>query len=85
MSAITAEMEMELESELAHEAHEHEFEAHEHEAESHEHELEAHEHEAEAHEHEQESEMEQEAFFNHLAAMADCTSSRSARISDGTS
>lgn len=68
MSAITAEMEMELESELAHEAHEHESEAHEHEFESHEHELEAHEHEAEA---EAEAEMEQESFFNHLAAMAD--------------
>src|ERR1700730_4095001 len=50
MSAITAEMETELEQELAHEhGATHEFEA-------------AHEHELER---------EQEAFFNHLAAMAD--------------
>jgi hypothetical protein len=54
MSAITAEMEMELEQELTHES------AHEHEA--------SHEFES-AHEHE--LEREQEAFFNHLAAMAD--------------
>jgi hypothetical protein len=56
MSAITAEMEMELAQELAHEhGASHEFEG-------------SHEFAAA---HEQELAMEQEAFFNHLAAMAD--------------
>ncbi len=59
MSAITAEMEMELESELAHEA-ESEYESEISGP------LPAHEGESEY-----EAEMEQEVFFNHLAAMAD--------------
>lgn len=59
MSAITAEMEMELENELAQEG-ESEFEL---EAPG---QLPAHEAEGEY-----EAEMEQEVFFNHLAAMAD--------------
>jgi hypothetical protein len=62
MSAITSEMEMELEDELVGERYEHESEAYEQEDEP-EGELES--------ELEAESEMEAEAFFNHLAAMAD--------------
>jgi hypothetical protein len=57
MSAITAEMEMELEGELEQEG-ESEFEA---EAPA----------QIPAHEGESEAELEQETFFNHLAAMAD--------------